>query len=367
MRKAIRKTLEPLVRGLKIATLLAALVLGAAPAALRAADPGWPETLRFATTGGTNLGKPYYTGTFGLLQDQGWLEAEFRKHGTKIEYSFFPGAGPAINEAIANHKLDLACYGDLPTIIGRAVGLKTRVLAGRGRDQRITIAVRADSGIRTLDDLKGHRVGFSKGTYSHLEFERLLDDRGLTDKDFKVFNLSGADATVALNSNDIDANLSGDWTLRAQGLQRFLFRTTSHDETAKYVGFGLVVGTEPFIAKYPGAVQAFIDQYIRASIYLTDPANKEVYFTLSNKSGVNSANTREDVGPYAIGPEINPLLGPKFIAKVQEAIDTSKRLKLIRRDFRAEDWLDRRFLDAAHEKYAKEIARYESPALWDPL
>ncbi|MFX6759751.1 TetR family transcriptional regulator, partial [Acinetobacter baumannii] len=48
--------------------------------------------------------------------------------GVKVDGSFFKGAGPAVNEAFANSQLDFALQGDLPSVIGRANGLKTRIL-----------------------------------------------------------------------------------------------------------------------------------------------------------------------------------------------------------------------------------------------
>jgi len=53
----------------------------------------------------------------------------------KVEWSFFKGAGPAVNEAFANNQLDFAIQGDLPEIIladlpGSSQGLSRE--AGRG-------------------------------------------------------------------------------------------------------------------------------------------------------------------------------------------------------------------------------------------
>ena len=46
----------------------------------------------------------------------------------KVEWYFFKGAGPAVNEAFANNQLDFAIQGDLPEIIGRANGDRKSVV-----------------------------------------------------------------------------------------------------------------------------------------------------------------------------------------------------------------------------------------------
>ena len=60
------------------------------------------------------------------------IEEEFRKDGIKVEWIFFKGAGPAVNEALVNKQLDLAWQGDLPSIVHRAAGVKTKIILGSG-------------------------------------------------------------------------------------------------------------------------------------------------------------------------------------------------------------------------------------------
>jgi sulfonate transport system substrate-binding protein len=60
----------------------------------------------------------------------GFIDDEFRGDpDIKIEWTFFRGAGPALNESLAAGHLDLAVgLGDLPAIVGRANRLRTRYL-----------------------------------------------------------------------------------------------------------------------------------------------------------------------------------------------------------------------------------------------
>src|SRR5882762_7058121 len=111
-------------------SLLVALALFAATTLVCAQAPA---VIRIGVaTGG--VGTPPRTGssTIGLVNAQGLLEQEFAKDGIKVEWIFFKGAGPAVNEALVNKQLDFAWQGDLPSIVHRAGGVKTRIIVGSG-------------------------------------------------------------------------------------------------------------------------------------------------------------------------------------------------------------------------------------------
>ena len=68
----------------------------------------------------------------GVVRVNQWLEQAFAADGVKVEWLFFKGAGPAVNEALSNRQIDFAYQGDLPQVVGRANGLKTKLLLVSG-------------------------------------------------------------------------------------------------------------------------------------------------------------------------------------------------------------------------------------------
>ena len=171
---------------------LAASVL--APIAALAADA--PKVIRIGLplvgTGNRPVGGSW---NFATVQIKGSLEQEFKADGIRIEWNNFKGAGPALNEAIANKLIDVFAIGDLPGIVGKASGLKTRLVAADNRRAAYAIGVPADSQARGIEDLKGKKVAVFKGTAVQLGFGKFLTRHGLSEKDFKVINMDTNTAT----------------------------------------------------------------------------------------------------------------------------------------------------------------------------
>lgn len=115
---------------------LAALSLSfgtATPAQAQAPEP--LKVIRIGVaTGGVGSNPVRHGGTStALAYTDGVLEEEFKKDGVKVEWTFFKGAGPAVNEALVNQQLDFAWQGDLPSIVHRAGDVKTKNHSGQRR------------------------------------------------------------------------------------------------------------------------------------------------------------------------------------------------------------------------------------------
>src|SRR5262245_64348682 len=107
---------------------LAALILGAAIAGPAKADS---TVIRLGYPGVGIDNRPFgYGDNVSVAHIGQFIENEFKNDpDVKVEWTFFRGAGPAVNEAIANGQLDFgAGEGDLPSIVARSKGLKTKII-----------------------------------------------------------------------------------------------------------------------------------------------------------------------------------------------------------------------------------------------
>lgn len=322
--------------------------LGAAAAALLAgtalaADA--PSVIRLGGQG-AGFGKPYGTGIIGTLQAKGFLEDEFKADGITIEWTFFTGTGPAINEAIANKLLDFANYGGLPNIVGRAGGLKTKIVASYGVGT-IYVAARKGLPIASIKDLKGRKVAVAKGTINHLSMNRLLIDNGLTEKDLQIVHLTAPDQLAALSSGDVDAafgstNFLG---LRDKGIVDIVADTKGPPQPASF--FGALTVHEDFAAKYPDHTRRVVKAFVKAAHWSSLEENREALIDLWALSGSPRAALAEDLAGQDLAQRNNPRIDGFYRAQYVNAVAFAQENRLIRAPIDLDAWIDPSFLDAA--------------------
>jgi len=320
------------------ACLSTALATAQAPSEIRMVYPGVGVGNRPAAAGNA----------VATMHLRGMLEDEFKGEGIKVTWSFLRGAGPAVNEAYANGLADFSLLGDLPSIIGHAGGLKTRILAGGTVRGNIYVSVPSDSSVRSLADLKGKKVAVTKGTATHLAIGKILETFGMTERDVRLINMETNTATAAIVTGDIDAAVGGSqWLgLRDQGVARIIFRTTGGDP--RLTANNAFIGREEFIRQYPEHTKRVVKTLLRAAKWLGDQENSpEPVFQLWTRTGFTFASFKEDWANESLKYKISPLIDPYIVQRYTLQIAEAKRLGLTRGTFDLAEWVDSSFLDAA--------------------
>ena len=145
-----------------------------------------------------------------------------------VIWTFFRGAGPALNESLAAGQLDFAAgLGDLPSIVGRSRGLKTEFLASAGSHDPLYLAVPANSKLSSIEDLRGYRVAQFRGTNLQIATDRVLEAHRLTERDIQFVSLDSNAATAALVSGNVDASFgnSAYLDLAKRGVVKVIYST----------------------------------------------------------------------------------------------------------------------------------------------
>jgi NitT/TauT family transport system substrate-binding protein len=130
------------------------------------------------------------------------------KYDIKIEERMFP-KGPDSMPAIVAGDLDIAALASDGAISGRANGVPIYTVAGFAKGGARIVAG-TDSGIKTVKDLKGKKVGVTRGGAQELLLLAELEKNGLTwsdqpGKDVQIVYLAFADLNQALAARQIDA------------------------------------------------------------------------------------------------------------------------------------------------------------------
>lgn len=337
------------------------LVTTLAATALPAAAEAPPAEIRFAFASPKVGSPPQYTiGSAGIAYSKGLFEEEFKNDKTKIEFFFFKGAGPAVNEAFTNKQIDFAAHGDLPSVIGRAAGLKTRLLFANNHRNNIYLAIQPNSTLKSVKDLKGKKVSFHKGTNAQTPINRLLRANGLTERDLKVVNLDTASGKAALLNGDIDA-LFGSvdlLTLRDEGKLKILF--TSNGNSPVYTRQAHVHVDDEFATKYPETTKRIVKVLVKAAHWGSLPENRAEVLKLWAIPGVYTQDIlSEDYGPDLSG-RFSPLFDPFLVGRYKDVVKDAHEYKLTRKTFEVEPWIDRSFVNAVLKEEKLE-------GFWTPL
>lgn len=339
--------------------LKASLTIGLLGAVAMAAQAAQPESIRIAVPDLSAGSQHSAGGVVDVLRSQQLLEKEFAKDGIRVDWHFFKGAGPVINEALANGQADFAYLGDLAAIVGKANGLDTRVLSAGVRGVKSYLGVVPGSGIKTLQDLKGKRVAVFRGTANQLSFASALASQGLSERDLKVINLDFNAANAAIAARQIDATwgLSSLLSLRERGLVEL--PVNSRDLKGAGSTQAMLLGTGDFIRQHPDLVGRLVKVQQQAVAWLRDENNREAYVDLvSGLASYPKVILASDLAQEDLSRYFNPQLDAEFVGLLQQGVDLAAKERLIRRGFQVSDWIEPRFLDAAlHVEQAAQAAR----------
>lgn len=144
-------------------------------------------------------------GVLALARQNGALEKRLASKGVTIEWNEF-NAGLPILEALSSGSLDFGATGDIPPLFSQAAG-GNLLYVGTWRPPKAFhgILVKNGSDIQKLEDLKGKKVAYKRGSSAHNFAFKALATVGLTPDDIENIDLPPPDAAAAFKNGSIDA------------------------------------------------------------------------------------------------------------------------------------------------------------------
>ncbi len=181
-----------LTRRLFTAAILAAATFAGAPA--------FAQDLKELKIGFQKTGLPV------IARQQQLIEKALEPKGVSVTWVEFT-AGPPLVEALNVGAINVGWTGDAPPIFGQSAGsaiVYVAALPGNGEGE--AIVAKADSGIKSVADLKGKKVAVGKGTSAHNLLIAALEKNGLAFDGHRRRSICApADAAAAFASDKVDA------------------------------------------------------------------------------------------------------------------------------------------------------------------
>ena len=234
------------------------------------------------------------------------------KCGIKVEESTF-AKGPDIMQAIIAGELDVGATASEAAISGRAKGVPVYVVAGFAKGGARLVA-RPDVGIKSVKDLKGKKVGVTRGSIQELLLAVELGQNGLTSsdapgKDVQLIYLSYPDLNAALLGKNLDAIMQTE-PQSSQALNKnFGVEVIKPYDTPIGEPVRTLVMSEKFYKEHRPVAEKFMRCFVEATkTFIDSKATAEKYVTQTVFKGQITKDDFDDAidnSPYSydITPE----------------------------------------------------------------
>ncbi len=226
--------------------------------------------------------------------------------GIKVEEHVF-AKGPDIMQAIRAGELDVGASASEGAITARASGAPIYVVAGFAKGGARLVAA-TGSNIKSVADLKGKRVGVTRGGMHEVLLEAVLAEAGLTmsdktGKDVQVVYLAFADLNQALLGKNLDAIMQSE-PQSSQAINKgFGVEVMKPYDTPIGEPVRTMVMTEKFYKEKPALAAKFMRCFVQATqTFIKDPALAENYVRNTIFKGQISSEDFKDAianSPYS--------------------------------------------------------------------
>jgi sulfonate transport system substrate-binding protein len=308
-----------------------------------------PLTIRFGFASVGVDSKPFTGGTpAATAHAEHYVDDALKDEpGVKVEWYFFKGAGPAVNEAIANGQLDFAWQGDLPSVIARASGLKTKILLANGAHSPMYLAVSTGSPITSISQLRGRKVSIFRGTNNHLAAVKVLAANGMTERDLQILNMDSATTNAALASKDIDAAFGNFNLISLNEIGRAKIIYTTKGDNPAFERQSAVLVTDAFETAHPRIVGKVVKALVAAARWSSEEANRDALLDIWARSGIAASVFRYDFDGQPLRYRNTPLIDPYLVEQYRFQAKQAREFGLVRRDIDVDHWFEPRYLEQA--------------------
>jgi NitT/TauT family transport system substrate-binding protein len=244
----------------------------------------------------------------------------FKKHGVEVDAKRFP-AGKDARDALVANTLDVATVGGTPFVVGAAVGELNAIATVAYTGRTGCIEVKKDSGIKTLDQLKGKKIGSRPGsTIDSVLRSKILPAFHLKDSDFQMVNVDFKDQAAALAGGSIDAFAGVEpfcALAESLGYSELLLNYEKYDPMPN-----MLASTSAFVKNNPQAAKGVVAAMAEAAqLFQKDPAKvKDILQKLYTQAGykMDDATLGKLLARMDVNPKYIPGLDKYFQAEADE-------------------------------------------------
>jgi NitT/TauT family transport system substrate-binding protein len=266
------------------------------------------------------VAKPSAIDFYFAIQEVGIAEGIFAKHGIEVETITLDGSAKQHQAMIAGSTdIALGAGPDMGFIVKGAPEKAVAVMAGPPVNMYVLVATSAN--IKTVDDLKGKRMGVSTmGSLTYWLALQLTRHQGWGDSGYQIIPMGSIQAeAAAFASGNLDAavaSLEGGLNLAAKGQAQLL--TSFGDRVGPFL-VHVFFATDALMTKNPDALRRYLQAWFETVAFVKAHRDETIRITRDiTRLDPDSADKVYDV----IVPTLadNGRFDPKAVADVLQSL-----------------------------------------------
>lgn len=257
-----------------IATLMFSTVGAASASPLKIAFSDWPGWIAW---------------------DVGYQKGWFKEAGVDVEFMWFEYV-PSM-DAFAAGKVDAVTVTNGDALVVGSQGAPSVGIMMNDYSNGNDMVV-ARPGIKSMQDLKGKKVGVEVGFVSHLLLLNALKSAGMTEADIEIVNMPTDQTPQALSAGEVDAIVA--WQPNSGQALKELPGSTAIFSSANVPGviYDLLVVSPKSLVERRDDWKKVVKVWFRIADYIKDPANRDdVLKIMSARVGLSP----EEYAPFMKG------------------------------------------------------------------
>lgn len=291
-----------------------------------------------------------------VAQDKGF----FAKHGidAKVEVR---NTGPALSKSLSAGEIDIApgAFTNIPAALERGLVLRGIVgyTGGMYRkttsDRFVGLAARSDSGINSVKNLIGKKVGVAFGTSGDLWLQSLLKANGLSVNDVTRINVLPPSFVSTLDAGGVDAQVAWEPSL-TQALDK-VKGSKLIARGGDYVCFcSLFHGSPEKVYADKKKTQAFVDAIAEAAAFVRNPKNIDEIATIGSRflRGMTSDLIKRTLQHV----EFDPRMGDTTFKGFNESVAILIAQKKMKKPYDPKKYIDTTFIDSTMKRHPEWFA-----------
>lgn len=282
----------------------------------------------------------YLAMTEGFLKEAG-IEQDWQSFGTSSSRM----------SAVMSGGVDIACTGIVSALALMARGAKQFSVIAIPENFGRVEGLMVRGGVKSIQELKGKKVGVTFASSAHLLVLDLIAKAGLKPDEVTVLNVPAPELPAAMQAGQIDAAAA--WTPQFDAIHKQPGVTVLADDTQFSLyqsnkvtpGPDVLVVRRAFAEKNPETVKAYLSAYFKATALLRDKPEQAAgpLSKLTNLSTEDQLAAVKGADWYSQAQQAELLKGP-YIEGLQKLAELLVSHKQIDKAPTVKEWIDTSFV-----------------------